>query len=49
MYKITVYDKKGNIFEYHYFSMNQARTKQNYIDKLSRNNIAFNEEFFIQL
>jgi len=49
MYKITVYDKNGNVFEYVYFSMKEAKTKQSYIDRLSKNNITFQEEFFIQL
>ena len=49
MYKVIVYDKKGNVSKFVYFTSKQARMKQVYTDGLFRSNISFKEEFYIQL
>jgi len=49
MYKIIVYDKKGKVSKYVYFTTNEGRKKHIYTDGLSARNISYREEFFIQL
>ena len=49
MYKVIVYDKKGKISKYVFFSVNESRKKQVYTDGLSASNTYYKEEFFIQL
>tara|TARA_B100000085_G_scaffold191726_1_gene175667 strand:+ start:524 stop:673 length:150 start_codon:yes stop_codon:yes gene_type:complete len=49
MYKVIVYSKDGSISKYVYFNMRQAKAKSEYLELLFKNNVAFKEEFFIQL
>ena len=49
MYKITVYNEENRVSKYVYFSVDQSKMKQVYLDGLTTSKVKYKEEFFIQI